>query len=274
MRYVTRARSIVVFVVLGAPFAPFGWCTEGENRQAIRLDVTRDAWVSEVGREADGNNGGAPRLKLKSIQEMSLLDIDAETAPGPDDPVGRAPLEESRRRAAQAGDGQQRRGRVVRGDRERLCDPARRRDVSPSPAPRPALVDRRRRPLPRCPGQRRHDPGGWPTRRRPIADGWQQRAGRPTDRGGPRGRAQPWLPRLRRHRLGMDPRGRDVHLPALPQSIRLQPGPEPRRAPRISRSSSGPRIASRRRPRRPAGRAGDGALAGRRGAGLVGHAPR
>ena len=43
---------------------------------AVRLDVTRDAWISEVGREADGNNGGAPRLKLKSIQEMSLLDID------------------------------------------------------------------------------------------------------------------------------------------------------------------------------------------------------
>ena len=42
----------------------------------MRLDVTRDAWISEVGREADGNNGGAARLKLKSIQEMSLLDIE------------------------------------------------------------------------------------------------------------------------------------------------------------------------------------------------------
>jgi Domain of unknown function (DUF4091) len=45
-------------------------------RETVRLDVTRDAWISEVGREADGNNGGAPRLKLKGIQEMSLLDID------------------------------------------------------------------------------------------------------------------------------------------------------------------------------------------------------
>ena len=44
--------------------------------QDVRLDVTRDTWVSGVGSEADGNNGGAPRLKLKSIQEMSLLDID------------------------------------------------------------------------------------------------------------------------------------------------------------------------------------------------------
>jgi hypothetical protein len=43
----------------------------------MRLDVTRDTWVSDVGREVDGNNGGAARLKLKSIQEMSLLDVDA-----------------------------------------------------------------------------------------------------------------------------------------------------------------------------------------------------
>ncbi len=49
----------------------------GQASAPLRLDVTRDVWVSAVGREADGNNGGAPRLKLKSIQEMSLLDIDA-----------------------------------------------------------------------------------------------------------------------------------------------------------------------------------------------------
>ncbi len=30
-----------------------------------------------MGQEADGNNGSAPRLKLKSVQEMSLVDIDA-----------------------------------------------------------------------------------------------------------------------------------------------------------------------------------------------------
>jgi hypothetical protein len=44
--------------------------------------VTRDAWVSAVGAEADGNNGGAPRLKLKSIQEMSLVDIDPKPLVG------------------------------------------------------------------------------------------------------------------------------------------------------------------------------------------------
>jgi hypothetical protein len=44
---------------------------------AIRVPVTRDTWLSSVGREADGNNGGVPRLKLKSYQEMSLVDIDS-----------------------------------------------------------------------------------------------------------------------------------------------------------------------------------------------------
>ncbi len=46
---------------------------EGE---AVRVPITRDTWVSAVGREADANLGGANRLKLKSIQEMTLLDID------------------------------------------------------------------------------------------------------------------------------------------------------------------------------------------------------
>ena len=68
-----------------------------QSRSPVRLDVTRDTWVSEVGQEADGNNGSAPRLKLKSIQEMSLVDIDASPLAGPDDPIGRAAPEKDRR---------------------------------------------------------------------------------------------------------------------------------------------------------------------------------
>lgn len=44
--------------------------------ETTRLSVTRDVWFSEVGKEAEGNNGGSDRLKVKSIQEMSLLDFD------------------------------------------------------------------------------------------------------------------------------------------------------------------------------------------------------
>lgn len=44
--------------------------------ETVRLPVTRDTWFSGVGEEAAGNNGGASQLKLKSYQEMSLVDVD------------------------------------------------------------------------------------------------------------------------------------------------------------------------------------------------------
>lgn len=44
--------------------------------QELRLPVVRDTWFSAVGEEADCNLGGASRLKVKSIQEMSLVDLD------------------------------------------------------------------------------------------------------------------------------------------------------------------------------------------------------
>ncbi len=54
--------------VPGSPPRPRG--------EAIKFPVTRDTWFSNVKGEADGNNGGAPQLKFKSIQEMSLVDLD------------------------------------------------------------------------------------------------------------------------------------------------------------------------------------------------------
>jgi hypothetical protein len=77
MRHMTVASYVIILIHMGSATDT----THGQDQtpSPIRLDVTRDAWISEVGPEADGNNGGAPRLKLKSIQEMSLVDID----PGP-----------------------------------------------------------------------------------------------------------------------------------------------------------------------------------------------
>ncbi|HEX2973786.1 MAG TPA: hypothetical protein VHP11_15750, partial [Tepidisphaeraceae bacterium] len=48
----------------------------------VRLEVTRDTWVSSSGKEQAGNNGGATRLKTKGTQEFSLLDIDPATLRG------------------------------------------------------------------------------------------------------------------------------------------------------------------------------------------------
>jgi hypothetical protein len=42
----------------------------------VRVPVKRDTWFSNVGKEGDCNLGGSARLKLKSYQEMSLIDID------------------------------------------------------------------------------------------------------------------------------------------------------------------------------------------------------
>ena len=68
-------RSLVTLLLTVAA-SQAGAQSTGPSR-SVRLDVTRDTWVSEVGREADGNNGAASRLKFKSIQEMTLLDVDA-----------------------------------------------------------------------------------------------------------------------------------------------------------------------------------------------------
>lgn len=44
--------------------------------QDLRLDITRDTWVSAYRGETDGNNGSDSRLKTKGIVELSLLDFD------------------------------------------------------------------------------------------------------------------------------------------------------------------------------------------------------
>ena len=38
------------------------------RRKAVRLDVMRDAWVSDVGQEADGNNGGRPGSSSRAFR--------------------------------------------------------------------------------------------------------------------------------------------------------------------------------------------------------------
>lgn len=43
---------------------------------AISIPISRDTWLSAVGSERNGSNGGAKQLKLKGQQEMVLLDID------------------------------------------------------------------------------------------------------------------------------------------------------------------------------------------------------
>ena len=48
----------------------------------VKVPITRDTWLSNVGEEVNGTNGGSARLKFKSYQEMSLFDIDATPLKG------------------------------------------------------------------------------------------------------------------------------------------------------------------------------------------------
>jgi hypothetical protein len=55
------------------------WPPKGES---ARFPVSRDVWISSVGKESVGNNGGASRLKLKGVQEYTLFDADLATLKG------------------------------------------------------------------------------------------------------------------------------------------------------------------------------------------------
>jgi hypothetical protein len=54
----------------------------GFDEPSLRMPVTRDTWFSNVGAEIDGNNGGATRLKVKSYQEFSVIDVDTRALIG------------------------------------------------------------------------------------------------------------------------------------------------------------------------------------------------
>ncbi|MCU0710909.1 MAG: DUF4091 domain-containing protein [Pirellula sp.] len=64
--------SFFVFLAIAVPFSRVG-----NSADPVRIDVTRDAWISAYSGEQEGNNGAAPRLKLKGIQEFFLIDFDA-----------------------------------------------------------------------------------------------------------------------------------------------------------------------------------------------------
>lgn len=71
-------------VLLAAFATDGGTCGQDTNTSElkVRVPVVRDTWLSSVASERTGSNGGAARMKLKSYQEMSLVDIDANAFRG------------------------------------------------------------------------------------------------------------------------------------------------------------------------------------------------
>ncbi|MFM9001122.1 MAG: hypothetical protein ACKORB_05805, partial [Opitutia bacterium] len=60
-----------------ALLAALGLCLHATAAPApMRVEVSRDLWISSFRSEREGNNGAAPRLKLKGTQEFFLIDFD------------------------------------------------------------------------------------------------------------------------------------------------------------------------------------------------------
>ena len=58
--------------------AALSLCVAGSlNAGPIRVETSRDLWISSFPSEQEGNNGGSPKLKLKGTQEFFLIDFDA-----------------------------------------------------------------------------------------------------------------------------------------------------------------------------------------------------
>lgn len=69
----TRRIKIILFLISFL----FVWMAKSPCRsETIQLPVTRDLWISSANGETEGNNGGAPKLKLKGYQEFSIVDFD------------------------------------------------------------------------------------------------------------------------------------------------------------------------------------------------------
>lgn len=64
--------SFLVFLI-----TTLGLSVNGFSIDPVRIEINRDAWISAYPGEQEGNNGAAPRLKLKGIQEFFLFDFDA-----------------------------------------------------------------------------------------------------------------------------------------------------------------------------------------------------
>ena len=50
--------------------------------EPVRIDISRDVWISSYPTEVEGNNGASPKLKFKGVQELALMDIDITALKG------------------------------------------------------------------------------------------------------------------------------------------------------------------------------------------------
>jgi hypothetical protein len=72
-------KRICSLVLLVSTIQAASWPPSGE---AVKAPVTRDTWVSCVGEEINGNMGGEDKLKTKTVQEITIVDLDPKQLAG------------------------------------------------------------------------------------------------------------------------------------------------------------------------------------------------
>ena len=212
-------------------------------------------------RRGGGNNGGSPKLKLKSYQEMSLIDVDPNPLRGTGRPRGHAPPAAGGRPTFKAGHGRQLRLALGRGDGALLRGPGREFDVPIAAHPdvpwTPDGGDLCRVIL----GQ--GGPSGrWPTPRPPDADGWVTVPVDPSVVAARVAGVSEGFLLFDDTGLGMDPRGGEIHDPPHAQPLRIQPRRRPQAGPLLDRRRSAPKTARRRRAPARSARSAKGLPAG------------
>lgn len=77
-----RILFIAVVVLAVNPLPAWQENSANSKVETRKLPINRDTWLSSVEQERLGSNGGAARLKLKSYQEMSIVDFDTSGLKG------------------------------------------------------------------------------------------------------------------------------------------------------------------------------------------------
>ncbi len=72
-----RMRGLLFSVIV-----VYGLIASSIGMEPVRIEASRDAWISAYPSEQEGNNGAAHRLKLKGIQEFFLIDFDCSAYRG------------------------------------------------------------------------------------------------------------------------------------------------------------------------------------------------
>ena len=231
-----------------------GFCdppASGESVPPCRAAATPGSPASAP--RPTATTAASPRLKLKSYQEMSLIDVDPAPLAGPGRPRGDAPPPAGRRAAPAAGHGRAASGPTgSRGPatgyepQAGQLDLPQPRRIPTSPGPAAAATSARV-----ILGQ-----GGTTWRMAdaspPDAQGWQPIAVDPSIVAAAGGRGQPRLPPLRRHRARSGPaRARSSRRAPLPEPLRPQPRVEAAASAPYLTVDLGPEDRTPRRPPRP-----------------------